>query len=436
MTNKNILHELGNIDPHWIEEAEPSAVGAPKETLSLSDIGGSRRRSVRFPKRLAVCAASLALVAIVLSAVGVGNVYAAIRGLFSFIPGVGIEAVDETYIVYTCEPRNGRIIEGSAQAELVRASYAKGSLSATILVNKGLLSEDIGIYVNGTPRPTGGEDLPHYSLAYSSKSSMLTFVLSLETLAETDLFEIEIAGFAERLSFTMKPCQTVEELSAIGPTVTQNGITVTVTAERMENDLVVWCYETRTESATKDQLLNFGLPSNAAFEVQRYLETANGKIMEKDTGWGLFGRSVYELAGEEQSATLHIPYLAMNREEKGKIRLELPAEYTTAKVDYAVKTSLGSIRIVETERLPAEGNGERDMVRLYLAFENKDENQRIYGMNYHTNAVYACHFDGRSGTMDSIELLVERGETEVELTFDGINYYLMGDYSFELDIGQ
>ncbi len=443
MTSQHILRELGYIDPTWIEQAEPheargtevpSALSATPPSTPPSTVVVSVTRPTRvwrFPRKLIACAVSLALIVSALSVVGFDTVSAAIRSLFSLIPGVGIEVVDDDFEVYAYEPVCGRVTAGDLYADVLRASYAKGLLNASIYVSTGIMSEDVRLMINGEPCPLTTE---HVQLAYSSDASILEFAVPTGTPTDTDLYEIRITGFEVPLSFTLKPCKTYGELCEIGPTVTRNGIILTVTADRVENDVVIWYYETRSDNATKDRLAGFGTPANGSNNLRRYMETDNGIVSEKHEGWGLSARSVFEVNETDRAAVLHIPYLAMYRAETGSYRLTLPKDYTTVQTDYTAKTSLGVIKIVEIERTPDADNPDRDIVRLKLDYENKDDNQRIYDLAYAVDAINAVHYDGESGTMDVIDLWVDRDETHVRLTFDGIGYYLMEEYRFDLDI--
>ncbi len=432
MTSKDILKELGHIDPNWIEKADPDKANEPTENKHGFKIFGKPRRAWPIPKKLAVCIASFALILCVMSVIGFGNVYAAVRNFFSLIPGVGIETIREENLIYTYETTRGTITSGEQYAKILRASFTKGTLGATVLVNKGISSEDIRLFINGKRYQTDPQNTS-YMLAYSSDSSMLEIALSVETPTADDLYEIEVSGFEDRLAFTMKPCETYEDLCEIGPTVTKNGIALTVTAERTEEELVVWCYETRFEDAPNDHLANIGKPSNGSYELQRYLETENGTVYEKHEGWQLKGRIVYELSEQDESAVLCIPYLAMLRDESGCYKLDLPKTYTTVKTDYTEKTSLGTIKITSIERTPDEDN--KDRIRLTFDYENKYENQAIYGILYSTEdniAAYYC--DSTSGTMEYIDIWVDKEETKTTLSFDGIYYYLTDEYRFELDL--
>ncbi|HBN86424.1 MAG TPA: hypothetical protein DDZ89_21610, partial [Clostridiales bacterium] len=87
-----------------------------------------------------------------------------------------------------------------------------------------------------------------------------------------DIYEIAVTGFSERLSFKMTSCRDYDDIVRIGPTDVQNGISITATANRIDNQLLVWCYPFKTANTTKDTIVGYGIPANAAFNKEKYIE--------------------------------------------------------------------------------------------------------------------------------------------------------------------
>ncbi len=423
MKNEDIFLELGNIDPELIDDAAPGE----RKLLPF-------RQRPAF-KRLIACAASVLLVVGVLTMVGFDNVSAAMRQLVSFIPGVGIEPAGS--VIYTLQPITGKLENGDDSAQVFRATYSGGQLSVTVQIDgRSIYNEQFHFYRNGVLVDLQGGESPYYSLATSSDSSMIDFAIPMEAPDEEDRFEVEIDGFEGRLAFTMRPCETYEDLQEIGPTVTRNGISVTATAHRNGNELVVWCYETRDESATDDLLCAFGMPGNGSNVVMKYVETESGKLFNSASGWVLVNRSVYQLADTDTTATLHIPYLSMYREEKGKAKISLPKSYGMHHSDIAIETSLGEILITSVERKPSGSDPNEDIILLEFAYENRREEERIYHFSYEIDGKMsgAMIADPEAGVVRYIEVLVDKDETKLDFSISGIEYYLMGEYEIELDI--
>ncbi len=412
MTGKDIFEELGGIDPEMVLDAAPT-------------------QRIQFPRRIAAIAASLAVIFCLLWGIGFENVYAGVRELFSFIPGVGIR--EEQGAVYAWEPATGRLENEGMTAQILQACYMDGMLSVTVEVDgMALWGEDFSFYVNGAAQPLHDGDSFFYSLATASDGSMLAFDIPMEAPKEQDLFEIEIRGFHGRLAFTLTPCKTYEQLQEIGPTVTKNGISLTATANRFGNELVVWCYDTRWNSATQDTLMGIGQPINSAYDLLRYIETESGHIQDVGSGWRLRNRMVFQLQEGDKTAVLHVPYLAMYRQEKARATLRLPDTKSTPNI--AIETSLGTIRVESMERFPEGEN--KDRIRILLAYDNQSEQERMYSIGYQISGGLTDYFSVTTsdGTMQELNVIVDKNAASIKLQISGIYYYLMEEYVIPLEI--
>ncbi len=423
MKSQDIFLELGNIDPQLVADAAPGL----QQSIPL------RRRPVF--KRLVACAASVLLILGGLSLVGFDNVSAAMQQLFSFIPGVGIEPAGS--VIYTFQPITEKLENGDDSARVLRATYADGGLSVTVHIDgRPIYSDQFRFYQNGTQIDLQNNESPYYSYATSSDSAMIDFRIPMDAPAKEDRFEVEIDGFGGVLAFTMTPCQTVEELREIGPTMTLNGISVTATAHRNDNELVVWCYETRDDSATDDLLCGFGIPGNGSNVLMKYVETESGKLQNSASGFVLTNRSVYQLEDTDVTAVLHIPYLSMYRDEEKNVNIKLPDSYGTAESGAKIETSLGKIKIVSIEREPSEEAAGKDAIRIKFDYENIRDSQRITNFSYQIegdNTNYMV-YDPEEGEARYIMVTVEKDAQMLKLSIQGIEYNLMGEYVLELDI--
>jgi hypothetical protein len=404
-------------------------------------IGLKQKKRFYFPQKLAACAAAIALVFITLSAVGFDNVAAAFGRLLTFIPGVGI-VENNTETVYAVDPVTGQTKIGDVRATLAKAVYSNGHLSATVMIDgKNLFHDDFKLYINQEYRDYRGSDAGSFSLAVSSGlssgSTMLNFAIKTAAPTGQDLYEIEITGFPERLSFKMIPCREYDDLAQIGPTDTQNGISLTVTAHRFDGQLTVWCYPFRGADAVKDRIMGYGVPSNGAYVKRRYIETESGRIDEARSGIVLQEQFVFEMPESDQTATLHIPYLSMLREEKDKLRVALPDGYGTVESGASIETSLGTIRVTEITRSPKNDDDDNDEIKIRFAFDSKGGTMTLYSFEYDFTAdkhSFYCSFDGEKGSLDYFG--GEAGKNDREVIFDitGLYYYLYGEYVIPLDV--
>ena len=396
---------------------------------------GSSKKVMFIPRKLIASAAVLAIVFVSLSAIGFDNVYAAISRLFTFIPSVGIE---EKYIatIYTADPIVGQVKFQDDTANLVSAVYSNNYLSMSVeVLGKALYHDDFAFFINQEP-VNNQEDAPA-NLSIASDSTIMYISILTEAPAIDDIYEIEITGFPERLSFKMTPCQSYEDITQIGPTDVQNNISITTTAERIGDQLVVWTYPYRLPGAVNDMVVGYGEPANGAFIKMGYVATESGQIIEHNSGWQLMGRAVYEMPVNDQAATLHIPYLSMLREESKKLNINLPKGYGMEEADVSIRCSLGTIRVTEIERSPSAYYDDKDTLMIKFEFESADANMQLYSFNYQftrDNSSSAMHFDGNAGCLEYLEVDVGKNVSRISYDISQLYYYLHGEYTIPLDI--
>jgi hypothetical protein len=396
---------------------------------------GSRKKDIYIPKRLLASVAAIAIVFVSLTAVGFDNVYAAIGKLLTFIPGVAIEQkIDAS--VYTMDPVIEQVKTQEATANLVNAVYSNDYLSVTIeVLGKALYHDDFVYYIN--QKPVNNQDDTPANLSISSDSTMMYVSIITEAPAIDNVYEIGITGFPERLSFKMTPCRDYEDISQIGPTDVQNDISITTTAQRIGDQLVVWTYPYRLSNADKDTIVGYGKPANGAFIKTGYISTESGQIIESNSGWQLTGRTVYNMPENDKTATLHIPYLSMLREEKKKLNINLPGRYAVEDADVSAKCSLGTIKVTEIERSPCKYDNDKDTIMIKFEFESIDANMRLYSFEYQftqENSSSARHFNGEIGCLEYLEVDVMKNVNKLSYDVSQLYYFLIGEYTIPLDI--
>lgn len=393
-------------------------------------------------KKLAACGLALAIVFLSMSIVGFGRVGAAIKNVFTFIPGFGIET-EAKEVIYTAAPLKKQVKASGITAGIVHAVYSDGYLSATVEVNKTSKNGNLGIpHYDDFKLIINGEEKDflkapsNSNLAWSENSAML--FISYKTTAPTadDVFEIEINGFTERLSFKMKECESYSDISKIGPTEIRNGISITTSSEIIDDKLVIWCYPYKIATTLKDSIVGIGQPANGSYEKERYVETEKGRLTPVTDGWSIRNRLVYNISANHKSAVLHIPYLAMYREESKKLKVTLPSGHTELESGKTLKTSLGKIKVEKVVRTQNEYDKNKDTVYIYFAFEGINDIVRPYSFNYtvgkDTSGAY--HFDAKTGSLDYIEFSVSKNQKSVTLDISGIYYYILDEYVIPLDI--
>ena len=398
-------------------------------------IGSNKKKRIYIPKKLAACVVAFAIIFTSLSIVGFHNVAAAISKLFTFIPGIGItEKSDAT--IYTIDPIVRQTKSQSAKANVVRAVYTNDYLTVTVEVDgKAVHYDDFSFYIN--QELTNYREEPLSVLSVASDSTMLNFSHKTEAPKSDDIYEIAVTGFSERLSFKMTSCRDYDDIVRSGPADVQNGISITATANRIDNQLLVWCYPFKTANTTKDTIVGYGIPANAAFNKEKYIETESGRILDKRAGWHIQERFIFDMPDSDQTATLHIPYLSMLRNEKNKLSVNLPKDYATMESNVSIKCSLGTIKVTEVKRTPNEYEQDKDTVWLKFEFDSNDSNAALNSFEFETAGKYlsnAKHFNGENGCLEYLEVCVGKNENKISLNITNLYYYLLGEYVIPLDI--
>ncbi len=400
-------------------------------------IGSKKRKWIYMPKKLVACMAVFAVIFTSLYIVGFDTVAAAIKNLFTFTPGVGItEKSDNT--IYTINPITRQTKSQDAKANIVSAVYADEYLTVTVeVVGREVHSDGFTIYDKQNVLKLDDVSQNGYGLCVSSDSTMLTFSLETSTPKEDDIYEIAITGFSQHLSFKMTPCRDYEDIKEIGPTDIQNGISITTTAQKIDGQLIVWCYPFNVSNKSDDNIIGIGNTANGSFDVAKYIETDNGKIFDNHSGWNINGRMRFDIPENNNTAVLHIPYLSMLREEKKQLTISLPKDYTTLESDDSIKCSLGTIRVTEIERTSNEYEHDKDTVFIKFAFDSNDNNMKLYSFDFETAGKYlsnAKHFNSETGQLDFLEVYVDKDDKKVSLNISDLYYYMFGEYVIPLDI--
>ena len=397
-------------------------------------IGSSKKKSIYIPKKLVACAAAFAFIFTSLSIVGLDNVYAAVNKLFTFIPGMSINDKSEATI-YTLDPIMGQIKSGDSKAHVLNAIYSEGYLTVSIEVN-GLEVHNnyFSFFIN--QKLTDFRKDSSCVLVVAS-SSMLHFSIKTDTPTSDDIYEMAISGFPEKLSFKMSPCHDYDDITKIGPTDTKNGISITSVTTREDNQLTVWCYPFKGTNSTKDSIISYGDPANAAFNQEKYIETESGKIHDTRDGIVQSERFIFDMPHNFKTATLHIPYLSMLRNEKNKLSINIPKDYTTIENNTSMKCSLGTIKVTEVTRAPSIYEKGKDTISLKFKFDNNDSNLSLYSFVFDNDSKcmpYVEKFNKENGCLEYLDIDVNNDQTKISLDITNLYYYLFGEYVIPLDI--
>ncbi len=425
-----------------VDFAASSQESARIRNAVFKKAGLKTRKTLKFPMKLMTSAAVAAVVFVSVSFVGFDTVAAAIRSMFTFIPGVGIVEKEEAS-AYMVESITESMDAGSVKAEIARAVYLNDQLTVVVSVSGlSLYAEDLTLHKNG--EPISPSELDSEETYVASNDVLFVRSMTVSPPASDDVFEIAIKGFSQSLSFKLTPCLTYESIEQIGPNDVQNEISITATAQRLEDRLIVWCYPFMVDSAIDDVIVGYGQPTIGKFNDSRYIETESGKYFDyvdpkHNSHWYVLGRTVFEMPENDKNATLHIPYLSMQREVNQELKVRLPNGYTTENSDVAIETDLGKISIAEVKREPCETEKNKDTIRIKLAYENfhelKDINSFMFEIKDDRLSPY-MRFNEETGKLEYLEIRIDK-KANVEsalLNILSIDYSMYGEYVIPLDI--
>ncbi len=405
----------------------------------FQELGLKQKKRYFIQKKVIACIAAFAIIFTSLFIIGFDNVTAAIKNIFTFTPGIGITENNDD-IIFTMNPITRQIKANDATANIISAIYSEDYLNVTIeVIGKEVHSDAFLIYHNDqTPIKLDSDNfMDGYTLCSSTDSTMLVFSYKANAPTDDDTYEIAISGFSKRLSFNMTPCNEYEDIKEIGPTDIQNGISITTSAQKLDNQLVVWCYPFNVSKKINDTILGYGKSFNSSFNLSNYIDINGEKIYDTSSGFNLSERMRFDVPEDIDNAVLHIPYLAMLREENLKLIVNIPKEYGTIESETEIKCSLGTIEVKEIERVTNEYEADKDTVLIKFEFDSSDSNIKLYSFDFETVGKYltnAIHFDSETGQLDFLEVSVDKDDKKVSLDISQLYYYMFGEYVIPLDI--
>lgn len=388
-------------------------------------------------KRFRLLAASLVI--LLITAFAIPPVRAAIGRLFTFIPGIGIVEKGED-VIYTVNPIVSQAEAGKSCVVLGNAIYSNGHLNVHVEAkNVYYKFDDITFRKNGEVIERAAASSSWGGMVYGYSDTLY----KMDAPEPEDVFALDIAGFPNALSFTMRRCEDHMELAEIGPTDTQNGISITAISRRTEEGLTVWCYPF---NPTDDKVLGIGEPYMGVLEDSAYIETESGYTGTRVNreGFRVMERLTFDMPAGDSAATLHVPYLDMGRVEKIKFTVPVPTEYGVMESDISIECSLGTIRITSIERKPNEyGSDKPDQLGMYFAFESAESDKVFHSfgslstgirIGRHGSSGYMRRFNEETYCLEYLQTEIEDGAKKMTFTIDDLSYYQLGEYVIPLEL--
>ncbi len=377
------------------------------------------------------------------------------------------------------------------KARLIRTDYADGMIRLLVECdNRSVSPRAFSLYVNGKALHYGEKGMSFSTFNFSVRPAdssqneyytMMAVSYKMPEPAHGDRFEVSIEGYEGRLSTTSVLYTTFEQLEDIGPTVEKNGISLTVTSEWVDDMLVVWTTPFIRDPENTDTITNYGRPAygiaqffNDHAVVWNEIQAAAGDpealdrlnqelesyipcihVLSRDVSVPTrpyryspqfnnleeIGYDRYSLPTNAETATLTIPYIAMRRDEAYTVDIPLPSEYGTENTDQVIHTTLGEIRIVSVTR--AAGEAGKDEISCTVELESAADKMYFYNFQYEViagetgkNINAGDGRDHKTLRPQIISFDVDPSETTVTLDITALDYFLMDEYTFDLDLSK
>ena len=401
MNKEDFYDELGKIDQEYIEEA---------------DIVRTGRKPVFTGKKWIAVAA--AFVILVTAAGNSEAVQAAIKKIFTFIPGVGIEESEEGRVVSsdTLFSMDGDPItksNGKVTVTLINAYINRDSVDVEYKITFDFLNdynidgwqeyktalEENGIevidrkgfqpfYDAKAVLTIDGEIYDDLRYSGGGGTNERRNVVRTDGLAEkiNELGEnlpvsLSVAGLDFDIKF--KPIETYDTIDEIGPSMELNGISITAVPRWDGATLYVDLYDLNYSGF--DQVMGF-IEFDGEKNIKPYL-IVNGEKVDAgyDGGDGTefyFDLSDYNLSDDEKAALeLHLPVIVVRNDENVVIPFNVNDD---GSVEYPHKVSLSCCDIFIMDMRPSDMEGWENGMEMDFTAMTKQDNMKLdsIGLGY------------------------------------------------------
>ena len=401
MNKEDFYDELGKIDQEYIEEA---------------DIVRTGRKPVFTGKKWIAVAA--AFVILVTAAGNSEAVQAAIKKIFTFIPGVGIEESEEGRVVSsdTLFSMDGDPVtksNGKVTVTLINAYINRDSVDVEYKITFDFLNdynidgwqeyktalEENGIevidrkgfqpfYDAKAVLTIDGEIYDDLRYSGGGGTNERRNVVRTDGLAEkiNELGEnlpvsLSVAGLDFDIKF--KPIETYDTIDEIGPSMELNGISITAVPRWDGDTLYVDLYDLNYSGF--DQVMGF-IEFDGEKNIKPYL-IVNGEKVDAgyDGGDGTefyFDLSAYGLTDDEKAALeLHLPVIVVRNDENVVIPFNVNDD---GSVEYPHKVSLSCCDIFIMDMRPSDMEGWENGMEMDFTAMTKQDNMKLdsIGLGY------------------------------------------------------
>ena len=408
MKKEDFFKELGNIDPKYIDEAE-------------EPIKKKGRKTVMWKKWAAVAAVLVIATAAVITS---PSAQAAIKKIFSFIPGMTIEEQtdnEESYsgILYSMDGDPVTKSDGNITVTLENAYVSDYNIDVVYTITLDFIDEnnidykmtaedlqkilddnDVSSFIKVTDDNGFGpffevvhkitvdgktyDNLQSYGGGSMSKRTMTARLEHIADIINEYGVNLPIVLEIGNLSFDikLKPIEFYESVEQIGPTAMHNNISVTAMprwdGEVLNIKFYALNYSEFTQTYGFIQYKDDGID-----KVLPYLEIGGKNIpAECDGGDGTefyFDLSPYGFSDDEKNAAiLHVPVVEVRNDEEAVLNFKINKDKT---IDFPKKISLKYSDIIINNMTVGTEDWD-DSIGIEFTVKNKYDNIILDGISF------------------------------------------------------
>lgn len=399
------------------------------------------------------CLAALALIAFSFWGIGLDRVGAAMRRVFSFIPGYAIVENNEsiTYVLKegtSAENDRALLVLNNALAtdktlELFFRLTDKRYLGQDILPPKTELEARhqarISLYANENKY---SKYSGHSGSDGVNTSSLLVYEVKPTDLGEEIVYRLELEDYDLGLDFSLQDYDTFASLEEIGPTAYHNDISITAVPTFSQDQVTVDLYPINKSCYSIDA---FAATYNNAYlaDLENNLHLATGQgpraYRQPDSHFGPNTRFIFPLEPGDQDLELKIPFLIVQSDEKADVSLSLPPWGESLRVNKRLEFKDGAMIIEEIKRSDSRHIGEEGELELKIAYESKDPRLTFLDAHFIFTNLWGSIFGSSTwqvsdqGIVQTIYLeLTEKQGDRVKLRVQNPRYRLQDEYVLDL----
>jgi hypothetical protein len=422
--------------------------------------GMNERNQHKTIKRFVACIAAICLLCTTMFIFGIDNAQALIDKVFSFIPGYGISEYSDNSINYVIS--KGVSTENNNVIMTLRSVAAsKNNISVFVTIREKVTSSD----QNAIAKKTVSDDIQEDTVSpqnlylyndkskYTSKTSVMSsssgdknvsarFDLETKDISVNKSYTLVYPEYNLSVSFTLQSVNSYSSLEEIGSTGYNNSISITAVPYLKDGKLIVDLYPLNESGY---QILSLSKLYKGYNGSDLYLETDKGNksyIPEQfpDSISAPNTRYTFNVSDGSKNFTIKIPYIIVQSNEQKSITISVPKNNQTLTLNQKVEFKDSTLIIKEVQR-QTDSNGNNNLLKINLAYENKYANKLMIGAQFETIDFFGKMLNGSSGSdlNDNDTDITEYIEVEsndqsaLRLRVFEPEYILLGEYSLKLN---